>query len=48
VEATDGLETILSFLKDEQFIKNNLKSSSVDIFADEYILVLLLFIRFIL
>jgi len=29
VEATDGLETILSFLKDEQFIKNNLKSGIV-------------------
>jgi len=29
VEATDGLETILSFLRDEEFIKNNLNSGMI-------------------
>jgi len=29
VEATDGLETILSFLRDEEFIKKNLNSGMI-------------------
>ena len=29
MEATDGLETILSFLRDEEFIKNNLNSGMI-------------------